>query len=270
MKKIIFIGFIGIFSLLYAYEPSVYGAGDIDSAEPYGLTATEKNVLENRKQVQFLTNRVAEQQNRIDGLTTIIEGLNKQILELKELLVESQKPNDDYNKTYSLLLNLGEMIDQINNNYVTQEDLRMAMGGGNSMNGGNNTIQYRNRPITNSTPSLDLSDVYREGVQLFSRKSYNAAQTRFEETLRQNYKAASSSYYLGEIAYYTNNYEDAIAYYKKSASLYDQASYMKILYLHTAIALSRTGEQEQAKGFFQYVIDHYPGTKAASIAKQNL
>ena len=268
MKKIIFIGVVGLGSLLYGYEPSVYGAGDIDSAEPYGLTATEKNVLANRRQVQLLSNRVAEQQNRIDGLTTIIEGLNKQVLDLKEQLIASQQPNEDYNKTYSLLLNLGEMIDQINNNYVTQEDLRMAITRGGNV--GNYSPQYTNTPISNVTPSLNMSDIYREGVQLFSRKSYNAAQEKFEKTLKSNYKSASSSYYLAEIAYYTNNYEDAIAYYKKSASLYDQASYMKILYLHTAIALSRTGQQEQAKGFFQYVIDHYPGTKAASIAKKNL
>jgi len=48
-NKIIFVGFMSMASLLYAYEPSVYGAGDIDSASPYGLTKTEQAVLENKK-----------------------------------------------------------------------------------------------------------------------------------------------------------------------------------------------------------------------------
>jgi TolA-binding protein len=45
---------------------------------------------------------------------------------------------------------------------------------------------------------------------------------------------------------------------------------MKILYLHTAIALARDGQKEQSKNFFQFVIDNYPNTKAAYIAKKNL
>jgi len=261
MKKTILIGAMGLFSLLYANEPSVYGAGDIDSMEPYGLTATEKNVLANRRQVQLLTNRVAEQQNRIDGLTSIIEGLNKQIVELKEQLKNRESSSDD-NNSYALLLQMGELLDQINNNYVTQEDLKAAMGG--------KAVINKTPKSTTHIASTDMSEVYRQGVKLFARKSYNASQEKFEAALSHDYKPAASNYYLGEIAYYTGNYEDAIAYYKTSTSLYDQASYMKVLYLHTAISLARTGQEAQAKNFFQYVIDHYPGTKAASIAQKNL
>ncbi len=271
MKKVVLLTtWVGIsFSLLHAYEPSVYGAGDIDSDQPYGLTATEKNVLSNRQQIQVLNNRVLEQQHRIDGLTTIIEGLNKQIFELKERLAYVEKNSKDDNKTYALLMSLGEMIDQINNNYVSQEDLRIALGG--TATHQVPAIGSRIAPTKAPTaPTQDMSEVYREGVKLFSRKSYYAARERFEMTLEHNYKPASSNFYLGEVAYHTGDYQDAIAFYKKSASLYDQASYMKLLYLHTAISLKKIGETEQAKGFFKYVIDHYPNTKAAAIAQQNL
>jgi len=85
-NKIIFVGFMSLASLLYAYEPSVYGAGDINSATPYGLTQTEKSVLENKKTLQMLYNKMIEQQRKIDGLTTVINGQNRDILELKEQL----------------------------------------------------------------------------------------------------------------------------------------------------------------------------------------
>jgi len=270
MKKIILVGIIGYLSLLCAYEPSVYGAGDIDSAEPYGLTATERNVLANRRQVQLLSNRVAEQQNRIDGLTSAIEGLNKEVVELKEQLVRLQS-KDDANKTYALLLNLGKMIDKINSNYVTQEDLQMALSSRSTLGGGGGAIYNPSMDSSmNSTGTLDLDEIYREGVQLFSRKSYGAAQAKFEQVLANNHKPASTNYYLGEIAYYTNNYTDAINYYKKSASINDQASYMKILYLHIGMALARTGQERQARGFFEYLINHYPNSRAAEIARKNL
>jgi len=267
MKKTIFIGCVVVTSLLQATEPSVYGAGNIDSSSPYGLTQTEKSVLENRKIVQNLKNRVSEQQNRIDGLTTIIEGLNKELLNVKEQLSANEKLSNrgenDYNKTYSLLLEMGQMIDQINNNYVTREDLKEALAG-------SRTVQPSTVSLTPQGNSADISSIYRRGVQLFGQRSYNLARENFTQTASQNYKPASSSYYLGEIAYYTKDYSSAVRYYKKSASLYDSAGYMKTLYLHTAISLARTGQKEQAKNFFQFVVDSYPNTKAAEIAKKNL
>ena len=268
MKKIVLIGLLSFTSLLFAYEPSVYGAGNIDSAQPYGLTQTERTVVENRKEVQFLKNRVSDQQSRIDGFTTIIDGLNQQIVHLKEQLNEFLKANrgqDDYNKTYTLLLDLGTMIDEIKNNYVTQDDLRMAMGGT-----ARSVVSSNNSENSLEGTTTDISSLYMSAVQLFGRKSYNTAREKFEETLAHNYKSASSNYYLGEIAYYTQDFSSAINYYKKSASLYDKASYMKVLYLHIAIALARDGQSEQARGFFKYVVDNYPGTRVAQIAKENL
>ena len=266
MRKFL-IFFIGLMAILNAKEPSVYGAGDIDISSPYGLTKTEKSVLENRTNIQNLKNVVSEQQNRIDGLTTIIDGLNKEILSLKDQIVNLEKAqqanssNNDYNQTYSLLLKIGKMVDEINNNYVTREELKEALAGSRTVN--RDTVS-----LTTEGNSADISSIYREGVQLFAKQSYSLAKEKFQLAISKNYKPASSNYYLGEIAYYTKNYQDAVRYYKKSASLYDSASYMKVLYLHTAISLSKIGEEEQAKNFFQFVIDNYPNTKVAKIAKK--
>ena len=296
MKKIILIGsLVGVSSLL-ANEPSVYGAGNIDVSSPYGLTSTEQNVLNNRKQVQQLTNQVSEQQRKIAGLTTVVEGLTKQVLDLKEQQKESRKADnkrdeefknreEDYKKSYTLLLELGKMIDQINKNYVTKEDLsvlqRAAPAPSSQQyeqptynnNTSNNMIidgtQY-NEANSQQYGSVDISEVYREAVQLFSHKSYISSSQKFKEAMAQNHKVAPSNYYLGEIAYYTNDYYSAISYYKKSASIYNKASYMKVLYLHTALSLSKTGQHDQARGFFQYVVENYPNTKSAEIAQKNL
>jgi len=270
MKKIILYGFIGWSSLLYAYEPSVYGAGDIESANPYGLTKTEQAVLENKKTLQMLYNTVKEQQRKIEGLTTVIEGQNKEILALKEeLTTVSNRPipeQEDKNQTYSLLLELGQMIDNINNTYVSRDELKKVLAGSRPQSISSGSSRNSN---TDSNQG-NSADIYRKGVQLFSRGSYSASKEKFLEALASNYKPASSNYYLGESSYYTQNYKDAIAYYKQSASLYDQASYMPVLYLHTAISLAKSGEKEQAQGFYQYVIDNYPNTKSASIAKKRI
>lgn len=263
MKKIALLGLIGVASLLYAYEPSVYGAGNMDSATPYGLTKTEQAVLENKKTLQMLYNKVTEQQRQIDGLTTIIDGQNKEILALKEQLVMSsattEQSSPDNNETYSLLLEMGQVIDKINNTYVTKDELKKALAG--------------SRPQSDTLGSSmggNSADTYRKAVQLFGKRSYQASKNHFETVLANNYKPAATNYYLGEIAYYTHQYADAVSYYKQSASLYDKASYMDVLYLHTAISLEKSGEKEQAQSFYEHVIANYPDKKSASIAKNRL
>ena len=261
----VLISVVAVASTLYAYEPSVYGAGDINSASPYGLTQTEKAVLENKKTIQKLFNKVNEQQRKIDGLTSIIEGQNREILELKEKLEvanSSVSSSSDNNETYSLLLQLSQTVDTINSNYVTRDEVKKLLAGSRPSSSLNSNLS--------SSVESNSADIYRKGVQLFSKRSYSASKEKFEEALARNYKPASSNYYLGEIAYYTHNYSDAVAYYKQSASIYDKASYMPVLYLHTAISLDKTGQKEQAKGFYQYVIDNYPNTRSATIAQKRL
>ncbi len=265
MRTKVLMSVVALASTLYAYEPSVYGAGDINSASPYGLTETEQAVLDNKKTIQRLFNKLNEQQQKIDGLTSIIEGLNREILELKEQLEVANSTStgsSDNNETYSLLLQLSQTVDNINNTYVTKDEVKKLLAGSRPSSSHNSNL---GSPIGSNS-----ADIYRKGVQLFGKRSYNASKEKFEESLARNYKPASSNYYLGEIAYYTHNYNDAIAYYKQSASLYDKASYMPVLYLHTAIALEKTGQKEQAKGFYQYVIDNYPKTRSASIARKHL
>jgi len=271
-KKVVLFGVISTASLLYAYEPSVYGAGDINSAEPYGLTETEQTVLNNKKSLQRLLNRVNEQQRKIDGLMSIIEGQNKEIVDLKEQLTMIEKNSqqeEDANKSYTLMLEMGQMIDKINNSYVTQEQLKEALAGSRlrETNRGSSNLgsQINNTPVRGNS-----ADIYRKGVQLFSKRSYGAAKEHFEKALESGYKPAASNYYLAEIAYYTFNYETAVSHYKESASLYDNASYMPVLYLHTAISLAKSGEREQANSFFEHVIATYPKTRAATIAKKRI
>ena len=54
MKKTILVAsIVTITSLnLVAAEPSAFGAGNLDSTSPYGLTSSEKAVLENKKSLK--------------------------------------------------------------------------------------------------------------------------------------------------------------------------------------------------------------------------
>ena len=75
---------------------------------------------------------------------------------------------------------------------------------------------------------------------------------------------------IAEMKYYRKNYADAIAYFKKSASLYSKASYMPTLMLHTAVAMEKTGDLKNAKYFYEGIIAKFPDSDHAKTAKSKL
>ena len=75
---------------------------------------------------------------------------------------------------------------------------------------------------------------------------------------------------IGEIEYYRKNYADAIAYFKKSATLHSKAGYMPVLMLHTAASMEKIGDVKNAKVFYDAIITQYPESEHAKSAKSKL
>jgi len=239
-------------------EPSVYGNSN-------GLYTTEKIVLKNKKTIAFLQQKLAQQNERIDGLMSVVEGLSTTVNELRNSQSSVVQPDDKGNSI--LLKELGAMIDKINLNYVSKDELRSIMQ--KKKIDIASTIK-KETSQKNNLSTKNLKELYTEGVRLFVKNRYDEAKKRFTITDTKGYKPAASNYYLGEIAYYTKVYNDAVFYFKKSAGLYDKASYIDTLLLHTAISLEKNGEKEQAKAFYENIIENYANKKTASIAKDKL
>lgn len=80
-----------------AQEVSAFGAGNLDSPNPYGLSSTEKDILKNRKTLGNIDSKVKDVKlslesinERIDGLESIYEGdsqkLNGSVLKINEVI----------------------------------------------------------------------------------------------------------------------------------------------------------------------------------------
>jgi len=266
-----------------AQEPSAYGAGNLDSPNPYGLTDDERHILANKQAIENLQKQMLKQQQivernseRIDGLQSILEGLNEKIRgydraveKVEDLnrsvseLAATQQQNFEQIRT--VLKELGSMIDSINEKYVDKErfdQLEQAF------------LQFKNA-YESFIKKSDLSgrsnaDIYAQAKKMYAKKRYDDAKIRFQHLIKNHYKPATSNYYLGEIAYREGRYKDAIAYYKKSASLYDKSRFMPTLLLHTAVSFQRLGDKKQAKQFYESVVQLYPKSKEAKVAGKNL
>lgn len=212
----------------------------------------------NRNRIMLLQQKIAEQKERIDGLTSLIEGLNASFAQMR----------DSRSKEAQLEERVGQLEAKIAK--LEADNRQRDIASKQNAVKGKSTSKTRHTSADTSLNTKTPSKLYSEGVRMFVKKQYDEAAKRFTLSAKKGYKPAASNYYLGEIAYYTKQYDDAIFYYKKSAGLYDKAGYMDVLLLHTAISLERTGKKAQAKVFYENVAESYPGKKAASIAKRKL
>ncbi len=264
-------------------EPSAFGAGNLDSPHPYGLNDDEKHILQNKRAIDRLQKTLLEQQQilernseRIDGLQSILEGLTdkirrydetvKKVDDLNATVAElSKSQQENFEQIRAVLKELGVMIDSINEKYVDKE--RFEALEKSFVDFKNAYERFMKKSDLNGKSNAVL---FKEAKTLFAKKAYDEAALRFEHLIKNHYKPATSNYYLGEIAYRQGRYKTAIAHYKKSASLYDKSKFMPTLLLHTAISLQRIGDKKQAKQFYESLVQLYPKSSAARVAKKNL
>ncbi len=240
------------------------------SAEPFvyssGSSSSNKQIKSNKTAIYRLKQETARLREEIEGLRSIIEGLNRQIMQLKR-----QKSSDN-----SAAINeMASLLDKINQNYVSKSELKRAIDASTTLSttkisSKKTATQKTTKTATKGLEGASSSALYSKGVRLVNKKRYLEAKKRFDILAKRGYKKASTHFYLGEIAYRTGHYDTAVEEYKHSAELNENAAYMDKLLLHTGLSLEKSGDKDQAKRFFQAIIDGYPQTTSAKVAKKHL
>jgi TolA-binding protein len=316
-------------SILLGAEVSVFGAGNLDSKEPYGLNNTEKYILKNQNKIKNVSSDVNDLKSTIDSMNSRLEGLesifqgdsqklNSTVLKINEISDKSLQTSTDIedlrNVTSQLLTlkeesdkqvnsniqtlkdalaKLSDLVNKINSQYVSEsnfknnmnqfvtraefEALKKVMGVSNSSGSSkstsnSNSSQDKAKALLSKVnlSSDDKEFLMAEAKKEFDRMYFKYAIPIYEKLLEINYKPAESSFHLGEMWFVRKKYDTAISYFKKSAMLYDKASWMPTLLLHSAISFEKIGDKENAKSFYSTLIDLYPSSNEASEAKQNL
>ncbi len=278
MKKFIA---LSLFVLsLNGAETSAFGAGSIDSDNPYGLSESEKIIFQNKKQIRYQDQKISELTEQIEGMRSVVESMSSKLgrtgARINELNQQSSQATEDeittitsdiaelkrvqsenYEKINEVLKKLSGMIDKINGNYVTQDEL---------------SSRSTKKKVTSSKKVSKLSNAekLKSAVAFYRKKYYTKSFPMFVSLAEKSYKPATTNYYLGEISYYKKRYSDAIVYYKKSVGFYDKASYMPTLLLHTGISFEKLKDSENREKFLNALISSYPNSSEAKIAQKHL
>ncbi len=262
---------------LNAKEISSFGAGSLDSDNPYGLSESEKIIFENKKQIRTQNQQISDLSEKLEGMRSVVESMGSKIGKTGQKLNEmsNQTSSDEldgvradieelkrvqsenYEKINEVLKKLSSMIDEIDNNYVTNDELK--------------STNVKKKPTKQSSSvKLGSSDKLKNAVALYRKKHYTKAFPIFIELAERSYKPATSNFYLGEISYYKKRYSDAIVYFKKSVGYYDKASYMPTLLLHTGISFHKLGDDDNKEKFLQALLSSYPQSNESEIAEKYL
>ena len=300
-QSVIAISFLvpALSTLLLAAEPSAFGAGDLSSPEPYGLTSSEKVILETKdklKKVAQKSNSQASEldslRERIDGLQSIVESIGRKThnnkINLQKLqeeentgfataneyqtrlassIEENSKKIENLKKAF---LEVSQLIDTINAHYVTKDEYNTLVKSVNDFKVLVAKELKTGKKVKSTSSKIASPDLYNLAKKNYDRKHYTKAIANYEELIKRNYRPARAHYMIGEMYYKRKDYAKAITYFKKSAALYSKASYMPSLLLHTAVSMDRTGDKAHARAFYKAVIAKYPKSTEAKEAKKRL
>jgi TolA-binding protein len=284
------IAFLFLSSLVVsASEPSVFGAGDLNNPNPYGLTNEEKLILENKKELQTVMQKhnaqnakVETVSERLDGLQGIVEGLaqtsNEQKIALQKLQDETIKDTNDtlsiddmkkqvvantenITQLKSLLEELSNVVDGMNANYVSKDEFSALI----------KQLKVTLPVSSTSAPAkTDNAGIEKEARKQYEQKKYAEAQHGFEMMVQKKYKVPEANFMIGESYFERKAYKEAVTYYKQSAGANEKALYMPTLLLHSGISMEKTGDITTAKAFYQATIAKYSGSGAAKEASEHL
>jgi len=299
MKHSIFVALIAtaVPMILSAAEPSAFGAGNLNASEPYGLTPSEKIILQNKNKLHSVVvksnnqaNEVDSLRERLDGLQSIIENLSRKahnnkinLKKIEDQNYENIHNSDEYSKRLSDAVELNSknieksnktlseislLLNNIEKDYISKKEFNELV---NDVNKFKELVAKELKHKSSSSSknsSISSVELYNKAKSYYDKKYYTKAIDRYETLIKRKYKPAYAHYMIGEMNFKRKNYANAITYFKKSSSLYSKASYMPNLMLHTAISMDRTGDKKHALAFYNAIISKYPDSKEANEAKK--
>ncbi len=298
--------FIVLPIMAFCAEPSMYGAGNLNSANPYGLSPSERKIVKNskalkslKKQFKMLQFKYNDLQGKLDGTRSVTQAISDKIGKIDSKIhevnmrdsnksdtmnslrtdLESLKQqfndnlaaqNENQDKIKNVLTELSSLIDSINSNYVSKEDFNKFIFAQKSFQEKiNQQIEgIKKQNIKKTLSRKSGAQLLKEAENYLNKKQYGKAKIRYVQLVKMRYKPARSNFKLGEIAYHEKRYKTAIDYYKKSIALYENASYTPTLLYHTGISLSKLKRNSEASKFFKALKTNYPKSKEAKSLKK--
>lgn len=122
-------------------------------------------------------------------------------------------------------------------------------------------------------PSAGMGNMYKVAYQAFQKGDVEGARKKFEAFLKQypnTELSGHAQFWIGETYYKEKDFEKAILEYEKAITKYPEGSKIPAALFKQALAFLELGDKTNARNLFRRVIERYPRSRQAEMAKKKL
>ncbi len=121
--------------------------------------------------------------------------------------------------------------------------------------------------------STGVGDLYKDAYETFQKGNLEGAQRKFEAFLKQypnTELSDNAQFWIGETYYLKKDFEKAILEYEKAIVKYPEGDKIPAALFKQALAFLELGDKTNARNLLRRVIERYPHSDQAEIAKKRL
>jgi len=191
---------------------------------------------------------------RIDTMTTQTQGLSDNMQDVQARVGKlSQQMNDIQGLMQSI-------------------DGKLSGSGGAPAGGGTSSGPGGNAGVP-AMPPISADTLYQNGLRDFTSGNYDLARQEFSDYLKNfpsNALAGNAQFYLGEVAYAQEDYQNAVTQYDKVLYSYPKSYKLAAALLKKGQAEVKLGQKASGTRDLREVIRRFPGTDEARQAQAKL
>jgi len=239
--------------------------------------ASTKNELsesraENQRLKTDLTLRLENLQSEMRSLSTGIE-------EYKELLKRPSKEMDRFKEDMEGRWRGWEERRKTQEERIKEIEDRLKGLDGKTAGSTSKPMESERLASTKEVPtelkgvSTGMGDIYKDAYETFHKGDLEGARRKFEAFLKQypnTELSDNAQYWIGETYYLKKDLERAILEYEKAIVKYPEGDKIPAALFKQALAFSELGDKANARNLLKRVIEKYPRSEQAEMAKKKL
>ena len=127
--------------------------------------------------------------------------------------------------------------------------------------------------IEGKVTATGAGDLYKDAYETFQKGNLEGARAKFEAFLKQypnTELSDNAQFWIGETYYLKKDYEKAILEYEKAIAKYPEGDKIPAALFKQALAFLELGDKTNARNLLKRVIERYPHSEQAEMAKKRL
>jgi len=216
---------------------------------------------------------------RLENIQSEMQSLSTDIEEYKELLKRPSKDmdriKDDMEDRLKLLeerrKNQEEKIRELEDRLKASEP--KTTGPSSKPMEPEKSASAKEIPAEPKGSSAGMGDLYKDAYETFHKGDLEGARRKFEAFLKQypnTELSDNAQFWIGETYYLRKDYEKAILEYEKAIVKYPEGDKIPAAMFKQALAFSELGDKTNARNLFRRVIEKYPRSDQAEMARKKL